>query len=63
TGASKVLLHETASSISEDSIVDWISGRKDGHELAQCSDEAPHSRVLKLWAPHTTDDLLLIIVM
>lgn len=29
----------------------------------QCSDEAPRTRVLKLWAPHTTDDLLLNIVM
>ncbi|KAH7660427.1 hypothetical protein AAVH_43789, partial [Aphelenchoides avenae] len=65
TGTSTVLLHETASSISEESIVDWIFGRNDDHELAclQCSDKTPRTRVLKLWAPHTTDDLLLNVVM
>lgn len=60
TGASALLLHETVSSISEDSIVDWISG---WNYCLKCSEKAPRTRVLKLWAPHTTDDLSLNIVM
>ncbi|KAH7719148.1 hypothetical protein AAVH_13398 [Aphelenchoides avenae] len=64
-GTSTILLHETASSISEDSIVDWISGRNDCHGMAYLpsADESPRTRVLKLWAPHASDDLFLNIVM